>query len=175
VGDLGRAAVGFVRGRSDAERREQFVVTDEQRGGGRAEQADDLAQDVRGHLGRRGLGDQSGREPVEGGRLVLAGQRPRLAIAHAPRLQAHDHADHEEGKQREVVLGLAHSQRVIGRQKEEVPGKEGQHGRQDGGAGAAGAGHQHDDQQVEQRPLAFGKRASAGQEDRRRRSDRQDC
>ena len=64
---------------------------------------------------------------------MLTGQRPSLAVAHAPRLQTHDHADHEEGKQREVVLGVAHDQRVVGRQKEEVPSKEGQDGREDRG------------------------------------------
>ena len=42
------------------------------------------------------------------------------------------------------------------------------------GSGAAGAGDEHDDEQVEQRPLAFGERVSAGRNMAVDTRDRQD-
>ncbi len=105
---------------------------------------------------------------------MLAGERSRLAVAHAAGLEAHHHAHRQERHQRQPVLGVVHGQRVVGGQEEEVPGKEGQHRRQHRRPGAAGAGHQDHEQKVQQRPLAFGERIATGQKGRRREGDRQD-
>jgi hypothetical protein len=149
VGHLGRPAVGFAHRRRDTEGGEQLVVADEQRGRRGSQQPDDLAEDGLGHLAGRGLRDETGREPVEGGRLVLAGERSRLAVAHAAGLEAHHHPHRQERHQRQPVLGVVHGQRVEGGQEEEVPGKEGQHRRQHRRPGAAGAGHQDHEQKVQ--------------------------
>ena len=125
AGHRRRAAVGLVGRRRHAERGECVVLAHEQRRRRGAQQPDDLAQDRLGHLAGRGLRDEAGREPVEGGRLMLAGRGSRLAIVHAAGLHAHHHPHREEGHERQPVLRVVHGERVVGRQEEEVPGKEG--------------------------------------------------
>ena len=59
-----------------------------------------------------------------------------------------------------------------GREEEEVPGEEGEDGGEDGRPGAGGARDEQDDEQIEQRPLALGELAAAGEEQRGAQGDR---
>ncbi len=175
VSHPGRPAVGFVGGRRDAERGEQVVVADEERGRPGAEQTDDLAEDGLGHLAgrapaRRDSRDSRLRAAVSCSRASARASRSRMRPVCTPIDDSHRQESHE----RQPVLGVVHGQGVVGRQEEEVPGEEGQHRRQDCRPGAAGAGHEHDEQQVQQRPLTFGEVAAPGQEQRGRKSNGQD-
>ena len=149
------------------------ALGDEQVGGGRAQQPDDLREHRLGHRLGRGLRHQLGAQAVERRGLVLAGHGAGLAFSHAAGLDADDDADDEKGHQRDPVLGVADVERVVGRQEEEVPGQEGQHGGHHRRPGAGRACHQQDDEQVEDRPLALGEVGTTGQEDRGRDRDRQ--
>ena len=123
------------------------------------------------HRVRGRLRHELGAEPVERRRLLLARDRARLAFSHAARQDADDHADDEEGDQRQPVLGVADVERVVRRQEEEVPGEEGEHGRQHRRAGAGDARHQQDHEEVEERPLPLGEVAAPGEEEQRRHRD----
>ena len=153
-----------------------FPIQHEERRRARAQHLNDLAEAGFGHLLGGRLAGHGGAEPVERDRLLFSGDRPRLAFSQAPRLDADEQANDQKGDEREPVFRVAHSQRVIRRQEEEVPGEEGEHGGEYGRPCAGGAGDQEDGEEVEQRPLPLGERLQvpSREEEHGRQSDRQD-
>jgi hypothetical protein len=99
---------------------------------------------------------------------------PLLPVAQAPGEDADGDGDGEEGEQLHPVLVSGDLERVVGRHEEEVPGEKAENSGQQGRPDSSRCGDEHDDEEVEEAPLALGDVTPSGEEDRRREDDRRE-